>query len=277
MVKVNNMNVAVVQMTLVQTDVRTNITHLAELVESRVGQRDVDLLLLPEMWTTGFMTRAGAMTSEDINQAFGLGITEMKGFANGYQCAVYGSLIESVEEGHLSNTGVFVTPDGQVTTYRKRHLFGPGGERKYFVEGEDRVQVEWMGWQIRLTICYDLRFPVWQRQDSRPDCHYDILLNCANWPSPRIDAWEILLKARAVENQCYVLASNRTGDGPKGLEYPGYSMVLGARGEELAEGKDGAETVLFATLERESLDNFREKFPVLQEIDNYILPTLDNK
>lgn len=271
MSEVKNLRVGVVQMQQTQGDAETNIAHLRTLLaEQMASDDDMDLLLLPEMWTTGFMTRAGALTADDLRYAYDRGVEEMQSIADRYDCAVYGSLIETVESERLSNTGLFVTPGGDPhTIYRKRHLFGPGGERKYFVSGDERVQVEWRGWNIRLTICYDLRFPVWQRQYPDGEERYDLLLNCANWPDLRIDAWEILLRARAVENQCYVLASNRTGDGPKGLCYPGYSLILDAKGAELEEGRDGRECILRAELEREALDEFREKFPVLEEIDGY--------
>ena len=257
----------------VQGDVHENISHLNDLLQS-VPDSSIDLLLLPEMWTTGFMTSTKALGADDILESFEIGQEAMIQIAKEKRCAVYGSLIEPVEDERLSNTGLFVSPEGVIATYRKRHLFGPGGERKHFVGGDKCVQVEWQGWRIRLTICYDLRFPVWQRQNPSMSDQYDILLNCANWPDVRIDAWEILLKARAVENQCYVLASNRTGDGPKGLKYPGFSLVLGPKGEELAHGKNGEECVIRTTLDSESLITFRENFPVLQEIDDFIISNL---
>lgn len=273
--KAPDLRVAVVQMQQAQGDVDANVQRLRTLLDRHiVAEATPDLLLLPEMWTTGFMTKADTMTTAEIREAYERGVAEMKAVAESRDCAVYGSLIQPVEEDRLSNTGLFVTPYGEPVEYRKRHLFGPGGERKYFVAGSERMQVAWRGWSIRLTTCYDLRFPVWQRQSAVVDEQYDILLNCANWPDLRIDAWEILLKARAIENQCYVLASNRTGAGPKGLKYPGYSFVLGPKGEELQGGKSSAETVLCATIERAMLEEFRAKFPVLEEIDDYMVHNL---
>lgn len=276
MAEKGNLRVAVVQMQQAQGEVSTNIDHLKSLLRAHLSE-PVDLLLLPEMWTTGFMTKAGSMSTADIADAYERGNEEMKSIAAHYGCAVYGSLIEPVEGDRLANSGLFVRPDGETTVYRKRHLFGPGGERKYFEGGSERVQVAWRGWQIRLSICYDLRFPIWQRQEVDEERQYDLLLNCANWPDVRIDAWEILLRARAVENQCYVMAANRTGDGPKGLKYPGYSMIIDALGRDIAEGKGGNEAILLATLDGSALVDFREKFPVLREIDDYNLTTLADK
>ena len=159
---------------------------------------------------------------------------------------------------------VLVHPDGQVQWYDKKHLFTYGGEHKSFTAGAERVIVNFRGVRILLQVCYDLRFPVWAR--NRKD--YDMILYVASWPTPRVDAWNILLRARAIENQCYVVAVNRVGEDPA-CQYCGGSAVIDPYGHTLAACEDNKSCTAEATIDMDVLEAFRKKFPVLDDADPY--------
>ncbi len=259
------LNVALIQMEQRQCDVAWNISHLHDLL-AREPMEGVDLLLLPEMWTTGFVT----IDEEGIEGAYDKGREAMRKLSERYGCAVYGSLLRKTESGRLANAGVFMdVNEGMEAEYHKVHLFGPGGEAKYFLAGDKRCVVSWRGWDILLTICYDLRFPVWMRYSA--ELPYDLILCCANWPRPRQDAWKMLLRARAIDNQAYVLGCNRVGAGPKGLVYTGDSILSDPKGELLHDVIEGQEAVLRATLDLGKLRHFRTGFPVLADADPFTL------
>ena len=257
--------VASLQMEQQQKDIDANIAKVKQLVKGQA----FDLLVLPEMWTTGFLVKVADLSREFLTEAFERGLETMKALATANDAALYGTLLELRPSGKPSNTGLFVTP-GEVTYYRKKHLFHLGGEAEHFEAGEERVQVEYHGWQIRLSICYDLRFPTWLRQDPQLGL-YHLLLCSANWPRPRHLAWERLLRARAIENQCYLVASNRAGIPHPKLIYPGYSFIIDSEGESLAESKEPVETLLSACICRSDLEAKRQTFPVLEDLDPYQL------
>lgn len=258
--------VASLQMEQQQKDIDANITKVKQLVEGQA----FDLLVLPEMWTTGFLVKVADLSREFLTEAFERGLETIKALATANDAALYGTLLELRPSGKPSNTGLFVTPTGEVTYYRKKHLFHLGDESEHFEAGEERVQVSYQGWQIRLSTCYDLRFPTWLRQDPELGL-YDLLLCSANWPRPRHLAWERLLRARAIENQSYLVASNRAGTPHPKLLYPGYSFILDSEGESLSESKEPVETLLTATLSRPDLMARRSAFPVLEDLDPFQL------
>lgn len=260
----DEITVAALQMMLTHKEVKANISHLRSLLQANEGGFDV--LLLPEMWTTGFVVDVDRMSPQFFADAYEEGRQEMKAVAREYQCAVYGSLIQLLPSGRPANTGLFITPEGGEVEYHKRHLFSHGGEAKLFDAGMERVQVEYRDWQIRLAICYDLRFPTWLRQDPELG-YYDLLLCTANWPRPRHVAWERLLRARAIENQCYLGACNRVGTPHPKLRYPGYSFVIDDEGNSLAESKLPDEVLLRATISRQRLQEKRQSFPLLPDQD----------
>ena len=164
------------------------------------------------------------------------------------------------------NRFFFVKPDGSVTRYDKRHLFTYGGEKDRFSGGDERVVVAWRGFRFLLLVCYDLRFPVWMR--NRND--YDAILLVANWPVVRQDAWKTLVKARAIENQCFVAGVNRVGSDPV-CEYLGGSTLYNPFGEPLARCQDGKESIATGKLSMAMLEEYRSKFPVLEDADDFIL------
>lgn len=182
------------------------------------------------------------------------------------QCAICGSLAALAADGTLRNRFYFVKPDGEFDYYDKRHLFTYGGENKHYAPGERRVVVGYKGIRFLLLTCYDLRFPVWAR--NRGD--YDAIIITANWPESRQHVWDALTKARAIENQCYVIAANRTGCDPN-CHYTGGSVIIDAKGHTVTQAKGQAAQTITADIDIEALHTFRCKFPVLDDRDEYTI------
>ena len=216
-----------------------------------------DLYVLPEMFSTGFCTDPEGIAECTDSQT----LTWMRFKAKSTGAAIAGSIAVH-EDGKYYNRFYFVTPDGNIATYDKKHLFTFGGEHKRFSAGSERVIVTYKGFRILLEICYDLRFPVWSR--NRGD--FDMIIYVASWPTPRVEAWKALLTARAIENQCYVVGVNRVGDDP-GNNYCGGSRVIDPYGQIMAECEDGKEMEATSNVEMEVLEAFRAKFPVLDDAD----------
>lgn len=224
-----------------------------------------DLVVLPEMFTTGF-TMAAEVYAETMD---GHTVAWMLEHARRLRAVVCGSLIirERLGDGeHFFNRLIWAMPDGATISYDKRHLFRHAGETEHYTPGVDRMVMEHRGWRIAPMICYDLRFPVWSRHSH--DC--DALLYVANWPAPRHAAWETLLRARAIENQCYVIGVNRVGSDENGLEYRGGSAVVDFLGEPLADCGSGSQLVT-ANLSRDRLRIFRRDFPFHLDADPFDL------
>ena len=220
-----------------------------------------DLYVLPEMFSTGFCTSPEGVAEPEPCDS----LKWMKDSAEMFSAAIAGSV--AVEEnGRFFNRFYFVTPDGNAVYYDKRHLFTYGGEHLKFTAGKERKIVEYKGVRILLQVCYDLRFPVWSR--NRGD--YDMALYVASWPETRADAWRQLLKARAIENQCFVAGVNRIGTDPSN-SYCGGTMLIDPYGKVIAECADGMESVAVAEISMEELAAFRQKFPVLDDADDFEL------
>ena len=252
------MNIKILQHDITWANPKENVKHLNALIDSQKG---ADLYVLTEMFSTGFATQP-----EGIAEPEGCETLEwMKQKAKECHAAIAGS-IAIEKDGNYYNRFYFVKPDGEVTQYNKRHLFTYGGEHKRFTRGEERVIVEWRGVRFLLLVCYDLRFPVWSR--NRGD--YDAILYVANWPTPRVEAWSALLRARAIENQCYVAGVNRVGTDPN-CEYCGGSAIISPYGKTLAACEDGKECIASSELDMQELEAFREKFPVLSDADGFTL------
>ena len=221
-----------------------------------------DLVVLPEMFTTGFTMRSAEL-AEGMD---GPTVNWMRAQAAALDAALYGSVIIA-EDGHRFNRGLFVRPDGQVTVYDKRHLFRFANETDHYSPGRERVVVEWRGWRLLLQICFDLRFPVFAR--NRGD--YDAILYVANWPEARRFPWSQLLIARAIENQCYVAGVNRVGMDGKGHHYSGDSVLIDPRGQCIASVAPSQEGAVTGVFEGDALLDFRAKFPVALEADAFEL------
>lgn len=224
-----------------------------------------DIYILPEMWTTGFVNDPDLMSLSALTE--GASLEWMKQAASEFGGAVSGSLAVRCDDGSFRNRLYFVRPDGVCDYYDKHHLFAYGGEDKHYEPGSKRVIVKFNGKRILLSTCYDLRFPVWLR--NRDD--YDVILITANWPGSRRNVWNTLLSARAIENQCFVVGANRTGNDPI-CEYTGDSAIIDAKGKCLASAAGiKEEQFITADLDFESLEKFRSKFPVLNDRDEFEL------
>ncbi|MFA9391880.1 MAG: amidohydrolase [Prolixibacteraceae bacterium] len=251
------LNLALVQMDLVWENRDENLTQISALLEKMKQQPDV--IVLPETFASGF-----SMNAQKVAETMdGRTVEWMKETARNHQLAVCGSVFIE-ENGSYYNRFIWVNPGSEVFTYNKRHLFSMGKEDSVYTKGEEQTLISYKGWLIFPQICYDVRFPVWSRNTH----FYDILLNVANWPAPRRKVWKTLLKARAIENQCYVLGVNRLGRDGNGINYSGDSLIVSPKGELLGNAKDNAE-ILFAELNRTTLHAFRKKFDTLKDADQF--------
>lgn len=256
------MIISIIQADLIWEAKSENLQRLEELISTvRSG---TDIVILPEMFNSGFTMNAAAVAEIPGSVTFGW----MRGISRKMDLGICGSYIME-KTGSFFNTFVFVSPEGEMYSYDKRHLFSPGKENKHFTPGKERVVFRFRGVRICPTICYDLRFPVWSR--NRND--YDLLINCANWPEGRKDVWATLLRARAIENQCYVAGANRIGIDGAGIGYCGESMITGPRGEILASGSLNTECVISAEISLIDLQGFRKKFPVWKDADKFEVHT----
>jgi len=254
---IDNLTVTLVQCDPVWEDKKTNLERLSSTMET-LGK--CDLVVLPEMFSTGFSVNPVGLAEEMDGPTVGW----MAEKAAGLQAVITGSLIIKEKEDFY-NRLIWMTPGKKAIWYDKKHLFSMGKEHLVFTPGNKRVTVEWMGWKIRLLICYDLRFPVWCRNDDG----YDILLCVASWPSSRDLAWKSLLIARAIENQCFTLGVNRIGADGNGIKHGGKSGMVDPYGKAVwMEGKTGTFTLCLSYTE---LTSFRENFPVLKEMDPFIM------
>ena len=249
------MKVAIVQHEIREQDVEWTLQHITDLMDE---QLEADLYVLPEMFATGFMTEGAEEHGPRI-------LNWMIGQARSRDAAIAGSV--AMKDGKLlRNRLFFVRPDGSYDYYDKRHLFGFAGETDQYVAGCRRVVVAWRGVRFLLQVCYDLRFPVFSR--NRGD--YDAIIYVANWPSRRRDVWQTLLKARALENQCFVVGVNIVGS-DRACEYQGDSMVIDAYGHTIAScTSDQVETAV-AEPDMDALRRFHQKFPVLLDGDAFHL------
>ena len=221
----------------------------------------VDLIVLPEMFTTGFCVDPSH--AADVIDDGAAAVAWMRRMAERYDAAVTGSVAVADGERYF-NRMYFVRPDGGVEYYDKRHLFAMGGEADHYTAGRRRVVVEWRGVRILLQVCYDLRFPVFAR--SRGD--YDMIVYAANWPTPRIAVWDTLLRARAIENQCYVAGVNRAGQDPW-CDYCGHTALIDPYGRVAVSCGEG-EHVVTGDIDMDRLTAFRRKFPVLEDRDAWL-------
>lgn len=222
------------------------------------------LIILPEMFSTGFSMNPSRL-AEPMN---GDTIQWMKAVAAEKRSVLTGSLI--IEEGEeYFNRLIWMLPTGQVGYYDKRHLFAYGGEDAHYFPGERRLITSINGWRILMLVCYDLRFPVWARQQSMQEgLEYDAIVYVANWPERRVNAWKTLLQARAIENQCYVIGVNRVGKDGNDVYHSGDSMVVDPMGEILYH-KSHDEDIFTVELDREHLNEVRRKLPFWKDSDQF--------
>ncbi|SNY59637.1 Predicted amidohydrolase [Arsukibacterium tuosuense] len=252
--------VSLLQTTLHWQDSKANLAHFSQLL---AGLPVTDLVVLPEMFTTGFSMQS----AEIAEQEPGPGLAWLTAQAKAINAAITGSLAVKTAAGGYVNRLYFVTPDGAVSYYDKKHLFRMAGEHQAYQAGQQRVIVRWRGLRFCLQVCYDLRFPVFSRNLN----DYDVLIYVANWPAARRHAWSSLLVARAIENQAFVLAVNRIGQDGNDIHYSGDSVVIDYQGQLAASLSKGEAGVLSANLDGSALAQYRQAFPAHLDADRFRL------
>lgn len=257
--------------TLIQTDLHweDKTANLAMLEEKIMGIAEkTEVIVLPEMFSTGFSMRPEKLAEKMEGET----LQWMKRITVAKKVILTGSVMIE-EEGNYYNRLIWMLPNGQYGTYDKRHLFAFAGEDQHYTPGNKRLVASVNGWKINLQICYDLRFPVWARQQSQEEgTEYDVLVYVANWPERRIHAWKTLLQARAIENQCYVIGVNRIGNDGNGIYHSGESMVVDPLGEIVYHGKN-VEDIFTIALDKGKLEEVRQKLPFWRDGDHFMLTT----
>jgi predicted amidohydrolase len=254
------MNISVIQPDTVWEDKSLNFRNLSELMAPIFNKTDI--VILPEMFNTGFSMNPEKL-SEPSDGETKEWMLKMAGEGNFGLCGSY--IVK--ENQNFFNRWVFVSPEKDAWHYDKRHLFSMGGEDKLFSAGKSGLIFKFRGAKITSHICYDLRFPVWSRNREE----IDLIIYAANWPESRENVWNVLLKARAIENQCYIAGSNRIGTDGAGIKYCGDSLIISPRGEIIASAGSAEECVVSAKISLTDLSDFRKKFPVLNDADDFII------
>jgi omega-amidase len=252
------LKITILQSDIIWQDNNQNLHQFSEKIKKI--ESETDIIILPEMFTTGFSMEP-QKNAEKMN---GKTIQWMQNISKQKNCAIAGSVIIQ-EEDKYYNRFLFVHPSGKINQYNKRHLFTLAGEDKIYTSGSEKVIIDFKGWKICPLICYDLRFPVWARNIE----NYDILLYVANWPKPRISAWDALLKARSIENMCYTIGVNRVGEDANKLEYNGHSAIYNCLGEQIGMTEENKEITLSVTLDKDHISETRNRLPFLNDKDSF--------
>jgi predicted amidohydrolase len=248
---------------IVWGDKEANFARLEEVI--RDVHPETDLLILPETFSTGFpVGKDKEEVRPEAERNSGETVERLKRLADQYKMAIAGSFVADTG-GSLYNRAFFIEPSGEETFEDKRHLFTMAGEDKVFSRGYKRMSVRYRGWNLAMVICYDIRFPIWCRNNNN---EYDALIAVANWPEVRVGAWNALLPARAIENEAYVCGVDCRGVDDKGFSYDGSSAVYDFKGRDISV-KGPKHGLIYATLSRERLDAFREKFPAWKDAENF--------
>lgn len=260
--------------TLIQTNLYWEDKHAnLAMLEGKIGSihEKTEIVVLPEMFSTGFSMNPRKF-AEKMD---GATVKWMHKVAAKKNVILTGSVIIE-EDGNFFNRLIWMLPNGHYGIYDKRHRFAYAGEDERYTAGHKRLIASVNGWKVNLLVCYDLRFPVWSRQQSQEDGpEYDLLIYVANWPEKRSHAWKTLLQARAIENQCYVVGVNRVGEDGNHIYHSGDSMVVDTLGESLYHKKDG-EDIFTITLEKSQLEKVREKFPFWKDADHFMLMNFED-
>lgn len=251
------LDIALLQTSLTWEDSEKNLKN----IESKLNllDRSVDIIVLPEMFNTGFTMNTSSL-AQKMN---GPAVEWLKSQSKKLETVLCGSLIIEEDKNHF-NRFIWAEKGNVKTTYDKRHLFRMAGEHNYFKSGSELGIFEFNGWRISPRICYDLRFPVWSRSTD-----VDLQIYVANWPSPRVSAWDKLLMARAIENQCFVAGVNRIGTDGTGKKYLGHSIVIDPKGNAQTLEKKENEGWIYSSIDLDSLNEFRRKFPLSMDADNF--------
>lgn len=255
------MKTALIQAPLVWENAQANRDYFAEKIHAITEL--VDLIVLPEMFSTGFTMHPQPIAESMLGDT----VLWMQALAKSKNAALTGSVVIA-ENGNFFNRLLFVFPSGAIQYYDKRHLFTLAGEDQTYTSGKHKLIVEYKGWKICPLVCYDLRFPVFSRNSE----NYDLLVYVANWPKVRTNAWDTLLKARAIENMSYVIGVNRIGTDANKHDYIGHSQIIDGLGNYLAEPHEN-ESVIIAELDKKYLTDIREKFAFLNDRDTFTVQT----
>ena len=256
------MKIALIQSPLIWENPKANRNYFDEKINSIA--ENIDLIVLPEMFTTGF-----TMSPNDVAETMQADtILWLQSLAKAKKIAITGSLIIK-ENNNFYNRLVFVFPSGEMQFYDKNHLFTLAGEDKTYTKGTQKLIVDYLGWKICPLVCYDLRFPVFARNVE----DYDVLIYVANWPKLRINAWDILLKARSVENMCYTIGVNRIGLDNNNFEYVGHSQAVDYLGNYILEPQEN-EGIFIVELNKEKMLETRRKLGFLNDRDTFEIKEL---
>jgi predicted amidohydrolase len=260
----SSLTLTLVQTNLFWEDKKANLEMLQQKIDSL--KEKTEIIILPEMFSTGFSMNA-KMLAEKMD---GETVAWMKKMASEKKIILTGSVIIE-EDGKYFNRLIWMLPNGDFGVYDKRHLFAFGDEHNHYSVGNKKLVASVKGWKINLQICYDLRFPVWSRQTpGELENKYDLLINVANWPGKRSIAWKTLLRARAIENQCFVAGVNRVGEDGNKISYHGDSSIIDPLGEIIYQ-KNKDEDIFTCTLQKEKVIETRDKFPFWKDADFFTI------
>lgn len=255
------MRISLIQSEIFWADKTANLQKVANQLATLRGQ--TDLVILPEMFTTGFCVENNNLAETMDGET----VQSLRNWAVKYQLAISASFI-ATENDKFYNRAFFVFPTGEIQTADKRHLFTMGGEQNHFSAGDKRLLVNYLGFNICVLVCYDVRFPVWSRNVNN---EYDLLIYVANFPHRRITDWDNLLKARAIENQTYVCGVNRVGADGLGIEYSGHSVLLDYKANIILDFPENISGIFTTDLYIEPLRQYRDKFAVWRDADSFLL------
>ncbi len=255
------LNVSLIQQSIIEDQPEKNLIITQKKIESLKGK--TDLVILPELFTTGFTLN----NLEIAETNDGKTISSLKEWASINNLAITGSFLAK-NENHYFNRGFFILPNKDAFFYDKKHLFPIGKEAKTITAGDESQIISYKEWNIKLLICYDLRFPIWSRNK---DLEYDLLIYVANWPTLRKRPWEALLMARAIENQAYVIGVNRIGKDSNNLDHHGYSCIYSPDGDCLNAASLNKEEIVNGVLSLNDVRNIREKYPFWKDNDSFKL------
>lgn len=259
----SDLSVTLIQSSLHWENTNANIKMFDEKINSIEGT--MEIVILPEMFSTGF-----SMHPEILAETMdGKTIQWMEEITKKKNIILTGSIIIREEDKYF-NRLIWMFPNGHFAFYDKRHLFAYAEEHQHYTCGNKKLITQVKGWKICPVICYDLRFPVWLRQSPEEESRYDLLICVANWPASRSEAWDILLRARAIENQCFVAGVNRVSSDGNGILYDGGSAIINPMGKEVIR-KDKDESVIQFTVEKETIINTRKSFPFLMDADHFTI------
>lgn len=256
------MKTALIQSSLYWESPKQNRDYFEQQINTI--DQDVDLIVLPEMFTSGFTMNPSSVAETMQGET----MMWLKSLAKARKTAITGSLVVK-ENNNFYNRMVFVFPSEEIQFYDKKHLFTLAGEDKVYTSGVQKIIVDYLGWKICLQVCYDLRFPVFSRNSE----DYDLLIYVASWPKIRTNAWDALLKARAIENMCYAIGVNRVGEDNNGYQYIGHSQAIDFRGNYIVEPTE-SESILFAELDKEKMLQTRQKLGFLNDRDVFEIKKL---